>query len=134
MADSFSMQDKSIVITGASRGIGRGLARYFAEQGAKVAAIARNMDQLHELQDEITSSGGKCRVYQLDLRDVAAIPSVFAGIVEDFGQLDILINNAGMGKPIPALDISEADWDEMMSLNLKASFFYAQAAAKHMLP
>ncbi len=51
MADSFSMQDKSIVITGASRGIGRGLARYFAEQGAKVAAIARNMDQLHELQD-----------------------------------------------------------------------------------
>jgi NAD(P)-dependent dehydrogenase (short-subunit alcohol dehydrogenase family) len=59
---------------------------------------------------------------------------VFTSIVEDFGHLDILTNDAGMGKPIPALDINEADWDEMMSLNLKASFFCAQGAAKHMLP
>ena len=134
MPEPFSMRDKCIVITGASRGIGRGLALYFAEQGAHVAAVARNLDQLKKLQDEITSINGSCRVYQLDLRDVATIPTVFGKIVKDFGQLDVLVNNAGMGKPIPALDISEADWDEMMSLNLKGSFFCAQAAARHMLP
>jgi NAD(P)-dependent dehydrogenase (short-subunit alcohol dehydrogenase family) len=66
----------------------------------------------------------------MDLRGISAIPSVFTGIVEDFGQLDILIYNAGMGKHIPALDVSESGWDEMMSFNLKASFFCAQAAKK----
>lgn len=134
MTVPFSMQEKRIIITGASRGIGRGLAVYFAEQGAKVAVVARSEEQLQTLQEEITSGGGYCRAYPLNLRDISAIPLVFDRIAEDLGGLDILINNAGMGKPIPALDITEADWDEMMSLNLKASFFCAQAAARHMLP
>ncbi len=133
MAEQFSMQDKVVVVTGASRGIGRGLATYFAAQGAQVVALARDLDQLRNLAAEIVASGGKCVTYPLDLRKVSAIQPVFDTIVGEFGRIDVLVNNAGMGKPIPAVDITEADWDEMMSLNLKGSFFCAQAAGRHML-
>lgn len=134
MPQAFSMKDKIVAITGASRGIGRGLATYFAEQGAHVVALARNVGQLETLSAEITKKGGTCSFYALDVRNVASIQSVFDSIVAELGRIDILINNAGMGKPIPAIDITEDDWDEMMSLNMKGTFFCAQAAARHMLP
>lgn len=134
MPQAFSMKDKVVVITGASRGIGRGLATYFAAQGAQVVALARNLEQLKSLSAEILASGGACYFYALDVRHVASIQKVFDQIVNDLGRIDILINNAGMGKPIPAIDITEDDWDEMMSLNMKGTFFCAQAAARHMLP
>jgi NAD(P)-dependent dehydrogenase (short-subunit alcohol dehydrogenase family) len=133
MKELFSMKDKIIVITGASRGIGRGLASYFAAQDANVVALARNLSQLKELESEIASTGGRCSAYFLDVRDVPSIQPVFDAIVADLGKIDLLINNAGMGKPIPAINVSESDWDEMMSLNLKGAFFCAQAAARHML-
>ncbi|GGY61939.1 D-threitol dehydrogenase [Cellvibrio zantedeschiae] len=134
MPQAFNMKDKVIVITGASRGIGRGLATYFAEQGAHVVALARNLEQLKALQTEILANGGACSCHPLDVRDVPSIQGVFDSIVAELGRIDILINNAGMGKPIPAIDITESDWDEMMSLNMKGTFFCAQAAARHMLP
>jgi NAD(P)-dependent dehydrogenase (short-subunit alcohol dehydrogenase family) len=105
-----------------------------AARGAHVVALARDLASLSELAAEIRGGGGLCSFYALDLRDVAAIGPAFDAIVADLGRIDVLVNNAGMGKPVPALDITEADWDEMMSLNLKASFFCAQAAARHMLP
>jgi NAD(P)-dependent dehydrogenase (short-subunit alcohol dehydrogenase family) len=134
MTQAFSMKDKVVVITGASRGIGRGLATYFAEQGAHVVAMARNLGQLETLCAEIRASGGACSFYELDVRKVPSIQGVFDSVVAELGRIDILINNAGMGKPIPAINITEADWDEMMSLNMKGTFFCAQAAARHMLP
>lgn len=134
MTEGFGMKGKIIAITGASRGIGRGLATYFAGQGAHVAALARDHAQLEDLAKEIEASGGSCSAYTLDVRHVASIQPVFDAIVADLGRIDVLVNNAGMGKPIPAVDIGEGDWDEMMSLNLKGSFFCAQAAARHMLP
>lgn len=134
MAQAFSMKNKVVVITGASRGIGRGLATYFAAQGAQVVALARDVEQLESLSVEILASGGACSFYALDVRNVASIQKVFDQIISDLGRIDILINNAGMGKPIPAIDITEDDWDEMMSLNMKGTFFCAQAAARHMLP
>ena len=134
MPQAFSMKDKIVVITGASRGIGRGLATYFAEQGAHVVALARNLEQLEALHAEIVGNGGTCSFYRLDVRNVPSIQGVFDTLVAEHGRIDILINNAGMGKPIPAIDITEDDWDEMMSLNMKGTFFCAQAAARHMLP
>lgn len=134
MPQAFSMKDKIVVITGASRGIGRGLATYFAKQGAHVVALARNIEQLDTLSAEIMQSGGVCSFYGLDVRNVPSIQGVFDSIVAELGRIDILINNAGMGKPIPAIDITEDDWDEMMSLNMKGTFFCSQAAARHMLP
>ncbi len=131
--NQFSMHGKVVAITGASRGIGRGLARYFADQGAQVVAMARNEEQLNKLSTEIKNAGGTCIPIKLDVRRVASIQPAFDAIVERWGRIDVLINNAGMGKPIPAVNITESDWDEMMSLNLKGTFFCAQAAARHML-
>jgi NAD(P)-dependent dehydrogenase (short-subunit alcohol dehydrogenase family) len=133
MAEPFSMRDKVVVITGASRGIGQGLARYFAEQGARVVALARDAAGLEALAGEIRAAGGQCLARALDLRDVAAVRAVFDAIAAELGGIDVLVNNAGMGHPVPALEVTEADWDAMMSLNLKGTFFCAQAAARHML-
>ncbi len=133
MTQPFSMQGKIVAITGASRGIGRGLAAWFAEQGAHVVALARDLGRLEALAAELRARGGICSARALDLRDVPSIQPAFDAIVAELGRIDVLVNNAGMGRPIPALELTEADWDEMMSLNLKGTFFCAQAAARHML-
>lgn len=133
MRETFSLEGKVVVVTGASRGIGRGLASYFARQGARVVALARSEALLRELVAEVTAAGGHCTARVLDVRDVAAIRPVFDAIAAEYGRIDVLVNNAGMGKPIPALELTEADWDEMMSLNLKGAFFCAQAAGRHMV-
>lgn len=130
----YSLEGKVFVVTGASRGIGRGLAAHFAERGARVAAIARDIEGLKELAGGVAYAGGECRPYRLDVRDVASIGGVFEEIAADMGGIDVLVNNAGMGKPVPAVDMTEADWDELMDLNLKGAFFCAQAAARVMLP
>jgi NAD(P)-dependent dehydrogenase (short-subunit alcohol dehydrogenase family) len=132
-AEPFSMRGKVVVVTGASRGIGRGLAGWFAGQGARVVAMARDQAQLESLVREIEAAGGECVAQPLDVRDVPAIGPAFAAVAARMGRIDVLVNNAGMGNPIPALEITEADWDRMMSLNLKGAFFCAQAAARHML-
>ena len=132
-ASAFDLSGKVAVVTGASRGIGRGVAIALADAGAKVALAARNMDELESLKREILAADGEAESFRLDARDVARIPSVFEAIDERFGRIDIVVNNAGMGKPIPAVDITEKDWDEMMSLNLKGLFFCCQAAGRIML-
>jgi len=135
MADSidFGIKDRVTVVTGASRGFGRGLAKAMARSGAIVAAAARSLPELETLAKEIRGGGGICEGFVMDLRDMASISSAFERIVARFGRIDILVNNAGMGNPIPAVDISESDWDWMMDLNLKGTFFCCQAAGKVML-
>lgn len=130
---NFSIENKVVVVTGASRGLGRGLAKALAGSGAIVAVAARSQAELETLVEEIRSEGGVCEGFVMDLRDLESISSAFAGIAERFGRIDILVNNAGMGNPIPAEEITEADWDWMMDLNLKGTFFCCQAAGRIML-
>lgn len=127
------LEGKTVVITGASKGIGYGLAKIIANEGAQVAVAARDLDALKLLAGEIEQDGGICKPFQLDLRDVASITSCFDKIIGEFGEIDVLVNNAGMGNPIPAEKITEDDWDWMMDLNLKGTFFCCQAAARGML-
>jgi NAD(P)-dependent dehydrogenase (short-subunit alcohol dehydrogenase family) len=129
----FDISGKVAVVTGASRGIGRGIAMILAEAGARVALVARNIEELESVKREILEAGGEAESFRLDLREVARIETAFRDIKGHFGRIDILVNNAGMGKPIPAVDIAEEDWDEMMSLNLKGLFFCCQAAGRMML-
>lgn len=129
----FRLDDKVAIVTGASMGIGYGLAKALAQAGARVAAIARSEKKLDALTQEIAREGGTARAYALDLRKKADITAVFAKIRADFGHIDILINNAGLGANHPAEAVTEADWDEMMAVNLKGAFFTAQAAGKIML-
>lgn len=130
----FDMTGKTMVITGATSGIGRGLVEYFVDHGAVVAAVGSREGTAVQLSSELEAGGRSARTYAADLRDVAQIGPLFDRIVEDLGHIDVLVNNAGMGRPIAAVDVTAKDWDTMMDLNLRASFFCAQAAARHMLP
>ncbi|HEY9055149.1 MAG TPA: SDR family oxidoreductase [Rectinemataceae bacterium] len=127
------LEDKVVVVTGASRGLGRGLALDLARRGARIAAAARSMDELESLSGEIRDEGGRCQHFHVDLRSVESIDACFSAILASFGRIDVLVNNAGMGSPKPAEEILESDWDWMMDLNLKGSFFCCRAAGRAML-
>ncbi|MBR2991233.1 MAG: SDR family oxidoreductase [Solobacterium sp.] len=132
LLDSFSLKNKNIIVTGASRGIGYGVAKELAGAGARVALVARSEALLDTCRKEIEEAGGKADVFTADLRSIDSIRACVAEIEAAYGRIDGLFSNAGMGNPIPAYDVTEADWDEMMDLNLKGSFFFAQAAAASM--
>ncbi len=129
----FDLNDQVAVVTGASKGIGYGLAKALAHAGAKVAAAARDTDSLEQLCAEIRNEGGDALPVPLDVREVSQIKAAFEKIHAHFGRLDILVNNAGLGFNHAAVEVTEADWDEMMAVNLKGLFFCCQAAGKLML-
>lgn len=129
----YRLDNQVAIVTGASMGIGYGLAKAVANAGAKVAVVARSTDKLAELVAEIEVEGGEAKAFALDVRDVPGISTCFAAIKDHFGRVDILVNNAGLGDNHPAEDVTEADWDNMMEVNLKGAFFTAQAAGRIML-
>lgn len=132
--NTFSLENKVMVITGGTNGIGRGLVDYFIEQGVTVIAIGSRQATVDKLKAEMSEKGIDLDVRVLDVRKVPDIAPFFDAIVQKYGHIDILINCAGMGHPIPAIDVTEEDWNTMMDLNLRGAFFCSQAAAKHMLP
>jgi NAD(P)-dependent dehydrogenase (short-subunit alcohol dehydrogenase family) len=130
--EKFSLRDKNIIVTGASKGIGAGVARILAGLGANLFLVARNHEALLDICSDITQKGGRAAAFVADLRDVSSIRQCVDEISKSCCQIDVLFNNAGMGNPIPALNINEKDWDEMMDLNLKGMFFFSQATAVKM--
>jgi NAD(P)-dependent dehydrogenase (short-subunit alcohol dehydrogenase family) len=133
MVPNFDLSGKVAVVTGASMGIGYGLAKALAQAGARVAVTARSANELQTLVGEIAAAGGEAAAFPLDLTRVDRIPQVMDAIRAHFGRLDILVNNAGLGANHPALEVTEADWDGMMDVNLKGLFFSCQAAGRIML-
>jgi NAD(P)-dependent dehydrogenase (short-subunit alcohol dehydrogenase family) len=127
-APSFSLAGKVAFVTGASYGIGEGLARALAAAGARVAVGARSAEPLTRLAHDI---GGLAVPF--DVRDVADIRRAVAKVEAELGRIDVLVNNAGLGANHPALEVTEADWDDMMAVNLRGLFFMCQAVAKGML-
>lgn len=133
-APDFRLTNQVALVTGASKGIGWGVALALAAAGARVAVAARSAAELGQLTEAIQAAGGEAAAMALDVRDVAQIETVFAAVQATFGRLDIVVNNAGLGANHPALDVTEADWDQMMDVNLKGLFFCCQAAGRIMLP
>jgi NAD(P)-dependent dehydrogenase (short-subunit alcohol dehydrogenase family) len=133
MYPNFDLTGKVAVVTGASMGIGYGLAKALAHAGARVAVTARSMTELQRLVDEIAAEGHEAAAFALDLTQVDAIGRVMGDIAAHFGRIDILVNNAGLGANHPATEVTEADWDGMMDVNLKGLFFSCQAAGRIML-
>jgi NAD(P)-dependent dehydrogenase (short-subunit alcohol dehydrogenase family) len=133
MYPTFDLTGKIAVITGASMGIGQGLAKALAHAGAKVILTARSAQALEEVAEEIRAEGGQAEVRPLDVTNTAQISTVMNEISESFGRIDILVNNAGIGANHAAVDVTEEDWDSMMDVNLKGLFFCCQAAGKIML-
>ncbi len=129
----FTLEGQVAVVTGASRGIGRGVALALAGAGATVAATGRDRAALDAVVAEIESSGGRAAAFELDVRDVATIHVTFSAIGDRLGSVDVLVNNAGLGANHPAEDVTETDWDEMMAVNLRGVFFCCQAAGRLML-
>ncbi|GGG85481.1 SDR family NAD(P)-dependent oxidoreductase [Paenibacillus radicis (ex Gao et al. 2016)] len=129
----FSIQGKIAIVTGASKGIGFGLAKAMAAVGAIVAVTARRKESLDALVEEIAAAGGEAKAYELDVRNISQIRSVFEQVAQHFGRLDILVNNAGLGEGMLAEDVTEEYWDDMLDVNLKGVFFCCQAAGRIML-
>lgn len=132
--NTFPLEGKIMVITGGTNGIGRGLVDYFVEQGVTVIAIGSRQETVDNLKAEYAKLGKNIDARVLDVRKVPDIEHAFNKIAEDYGRIDILVNCAGMGHPIPAIEVTQEDWDTMMDLNLRGAFFCSQAAAKQMLP
>ena len=130
---NFRLDGQVAVVTGASKGIGRDLAKALADAGASVALAARDLEALEHLAAEIRADGGEAMSVELDVRDVEQIATAFEQVRERFGSLDVLVNNAGLGANQPAEDITEIDWDQMMDVNLRGLFFACQAAGRIML-
>lgn len=131
---SFRLDDQVAIVTGASKGIGYGLAKALAAAGAKVAVAAREVDALDRLVAEIQGGGGCAAAFALDVTQTSQIGGTFEKIRDHFGRLDIVVNNAGLGAGQAAIDVTESDWDQMMDVNLKGLFFCCQAAGRIMLP
>jgi 2-dehydro-3-deoxy-D-gluconate 5-dehydrogenase len=135
VTDGFRLDGKVALVTGSAQGIGRGVAIGLAEAGASVAVLDRPEQTAlgNEAVGEIESLGRKARFYPFDVTHVAQIPATVEAIVADFGTLDILVNNAGTSDYMSALECTPEMWDAILALNLKSVFFFAQAAAKHMM-
>jgi 2-deoxy-D-gluconate 3-dehydrogenase len=129
----FSLEGKTAIVTGASKGIGKSIAVALARAGADVAVAARSEKELAEVADEISKLGRKVLAVPMDLFQVQDIPEKVEAIHNHFGKIDILVNNAGMNITKPALEVTEEDWDKVLDLNLKSAFFMSQAVSRYMI-
>jgi NAD(P)-dependent dehydrogenase (short-subunit alcohol dehydrogenase family) len=126
MSKRFDLSGKVALITGASSGLGAHFAHCLGDAGATVVLAARRADRLKSLQAELGEKGIKSSAIDLDVQSAASINSAF----ESVGPLDIVVNNAGISIVKPALEMPEADWDDVVNTNLRGAFLVAQGAAK----
>lgn len=133
MNSLFSVKDHVALITGASSGLGKYFATTLAKHGAHIILIGRNEERLKAVTDECEKLGAKAHYICADIKNSHAIQKIIEQSKQHFSHIDILINAAGIVVRDPALEVKEEDWDEILDINLKGSFFMAQAAAKWMI-
>lgn len=128
------LEGKTAIITGASRGIGRGIALVFAQQGANVAfTYSASVEAAKQLEDELATFGVKAKGYQSNAADFNEAQKLVDDVVAEFGTVDILINNAGITKDNLLMRISEEDFDKVIEVNLKSVFNMTKAVQRPML-
>jgi len=128
------LQNKTALVTGASKGIGRAIALKFAAQGANVAfTYLSSVEQGQALEAELAALGVKAKGYRSDASDFAQADKLINDVVADFGSLDILVNNAGITMDNLLMRMTEESWDRIMSVNLKSCFNTVKAACKPMM-
>ncbi|HTV67584.1 MAG TPA: 2-dehydro-3-deoxy-D-gluconate 5-dehydrogenase KduD [Rhizobiaceae bacterium] len=128
MSDPFSLKGKRAFVTGANTGIGQGIAVALARAGAEVLAAGRS--SMAETIKAIEAASGQAREIKIDLEKPAAAAKVLEKVWDEHGPIDILVNNAGITRRGDAVDLTEADWDVVLDVNLKAIFLLSQAFAR----
>lgn len=134
MAFNLSLENKVAVVTGGSRGIGRAIALKFAENGAAVVINYNSSPGAAEdAVKKITEAGGKAAAFKADVSDFKQAEALIKFTIETFGDLGILVNNAGITRDQLIMMMPEADWDAVINTNLKSAFNCSKAAVKHMM-
>ncbi len=128
------LQNKVALITGATRGIGRGIALSFAQNGANIAfTYVSSEEKAHALEAELKNLGVKAKGYKSDAGNFKAADELVNAVVEEFGTIDVLVNNAGVTRDTLLMRMSEQQWDEVMNANLKSVFNLTKAIQRPML-
>ncbi|CAN5242613.1 SDR family oxidoreductase [soil metagenome] len=133
MSGIFDVSKEIILVTGASQGLGRQFARLLSAHGAAVVLAARQTAKLKSLEDEIRGKGGRAVAVQMDVTDIASIGAAIDAAEAQLGPVSVLINNAGIAVEKLAVDQTEADWDAVISANLKGAYFTATEVARRMI-
>jgi gluconate 5-dehydrogenase len=129
----FDLTGQAAIVTGTSRGLGQYLARALALAGADLVITSRKRESLREFESEIKTLGRRVVSLDLDVRDEESIGRMAADAEAAFGQIHILVNNAGCNIRKPALEVTWSDWNQILDTNLRGTFFVAQAVARRMI-
>jgi NAD(P)-dependent dehydrogenase (short-subunit alcohol dehydrogenase family) len=132
--DAFRLDGKVAIVTGASSGLGVTFAQSLAEAGADIALGARRVDRLQDTKALVESTGRRALTVATDVTDPEACKALVAATMQEFGRVDILINNAGVGTAVPASKETPEQYSAVLDINLKGSYWMAQAAARVMQP
>ncbi|MBH0155848.1 MULTISPECIES: 3-oxoacyl-[acyl-carrier-protein] reductase [Fictibacillus] len=128
------LNEKSVLVTGASRGIGRAIALYFARNGAKVAVNYSGSEaKANEVVNEIKENGGTAFAIKADISSSEDVTNMVKTVVEEFGSLDVLVNNAGITRDNLLMRMKEEDWDAVINTNLKGVFLTTKAVTRQMM-
>jgi 3-oxoacyl-[acyl-carrier protein] reductase len=134
MSEFLSLENRVAVVTGASRGIGRAVALELGRRGAAIIVnYNKSPEGAEKVVEEIKTAGGKAAAFQADVSDVQAAQALIKFAVDTFGDLHILVNNAGITRDMLIMMMSEEDWDSVITTNLKSTFNCSKAAVKHMM-
>lgn len=129
----FRLDDKTALVTGASRGIGEAVARLLAAQGARVVLAARSAERLEELAEEILADGGDAYALALDLSQPESIPETLGELPEEWSGIDVLVNNAGVTADNLLARLSLEEWDRVLRTNLTGTYAVTKQVIRHMM-
>ena len=129
----FELNSKCVVVTGAARGLGQAIAIKFAQAGANIALCDLQEDWLSETLEKVKSLGSRAETYGINVADVESVTEGIKAIESDFGQIDVLVNNAGITKDGLLMRMSEEDWDAVLDVNLKGVFLCTKAVMRGMM-
>jgi 3-oxoacyl-[acyl-carrier protein] reductase len=127
-----SLKDKVAIITGAGRGIGKAIAERLGKDGVKIC-IAASSDEIFKTKEELSEKGYIVEAFKVDIKNSQSVDDMFNKVIESFGRIDILINNAGITRDTLIMRMSEQDWDDVLDVNLKGSFLCTKVASKYMM-
>ena len=129
----FDLKGEKAIVTGGGQGLGKEMALALAEAGADVAVVQRRVEVAEQTAEEIIKLGRDSFAMKVDVRKAEDIRNMVAAAKDRFGKIDILINNAGIGQGVPALDMTEEDWDSMIDIHLKGTFLCSQMVGREMV-